>query len=330
MRRQSLMGFVILNVVVTFIVTLGIIYGYTKLVPPPTPRPVPPLFVQITSTLDPKLTAVVYVVVTATSSQNTLIPLTVTGAEAAAIGTVPTLNPSLLPPVLPTEVPTSTEGGATETPTALPTDPNGCQTYSVKAGDTPGGIATTFNVTLAELYKANHLKIDPVLQIGQVLVIPLNGCGLNTDTPTPTATRPLKPTIPPTTTLAPTAAKASIEIGQVLKPGDITEEGVELHNISGAVVDMKGWMLSNTRGDSFTFPTDYRMFPGARVLINSRAGTSTPRVLFWGKSLPVWGAPGEVITLTDDKGAAQAVLNVSGTPNEVSTADAVSTPTPGS
>lgn len=320
MRRQSLLGFILLNVVVTFIVTIGIIYGYTKLVPPPTPRQSPPLFVQITNTPDPNLTAVVYIVVTATiPGQPTLLPLNLTSnptaAALAAIGTVPTLDPSLLPPALPTQAGAST---AATGATAQSTNANGCQTYSVKAGDTPGGIATTFGVTLAELYKANKLKIDPILQIGQVLIIPLNGCGLSTDTPTPTASAALTSTLLPTSTLAPTAAKAAVQIAQVFNAGDITEEGVELLNVSGALIQMKDWTLSNGKGDVFTFPT-YSLFPNGRVLISTRAGTNTARALYWGKSLPLWETPGEVITLTDSKGVVQTTFTI-GADNAATTA----------
>ncbi len=316
MRRRSLLGFLALNVVVTFIVTLGIIFTYTRLAPSPTPRESPPLFVNITSTPNPNQTpAVSYIVVTATAGAATPITLNLTtqgtnAALAAALGTIPTLDSSLISLTLPGTGDVNTSDGAT----ALPTNANGCPTYAVKGGDVPGSIATNFNVTLADLYRANHLKVDPVLQIGQVLIIPTNGCGLSTSTPTATPTPPDEPTPPPTSTLAPTAANAAIQIGQVFKPGDITEEGVELDNNSSAVVELKGWTLSDGSGNTFTFPA-YRMFPGGRVLINTRAGTATPRVLFWGRSQPLWGDPNTVITLADEKNTVQATLSVSGVVN---------------
>lgn len=333
MRRQSLLGFLVLNVVVTFIVTLGIIVAYTQLVPTPTPRQSPPLFVVVTNTPDPNQTQIVRIV-TATPgpAASTLVALNVTGnvANPAALGTIPTLDPALLPLVSLTLPSTSAadNGASTQDASAIisPTDPSGCPTYTIKSGDTPGGIATNFNVPLADLYKSDHLKIDPVLQIGQVLIIPQNNCGLFTDTPAPTATSAAEPTTPPTSTLAPTAANAAITISQVIKPGDITEEGVELTNTSTAVVDLKKWTLSDGGNNVFTFPT-YRMFPGGRVLINTRAGTNTPRVLFWGKSQPLWGDPSVSITLSDDKNAVQAVYTLGVTP--VSPADISPTATPG-
>lgn len=309
MRRQSLLGFVILNIAVTFIVTLGIIIGYTRLVPTPTPRQSPPLFVVVSTTPDPNLTpASIYVVVTATPAGIGAAQLT-----NPAIGTIPTLDPSLAALVSLTLPSTAAAALATDnstaTPNVSPTDKSGCPTYTIRSGDVPGAIATRFNIALADLYKANHLKIDPVLQIGQVLIIPTDSCGLSTDTPTLTPSITSEPTVPPTSTPASTAANATIEIAQVIKPGDITEEGVELHNTGDAVVEMKSWTLSDGQGNKFTFPT-YRMFPNARVLINTRTGSNTPRVLYWGKSQPLWGNNGTLITLTDDKNTVQATFTV--------------------
>src|SRR5690348_12167129 len=67
MRRSSLLGFVILNVIVTFATVFAAIGFLNRFSPQPTPRPAaPPLFVVVTATLDPKGTQVAYIVVTAT------------------------------------------------------------------------------------------------------------------------------------------------------------------------------------------------------------------------------------------------------------------------
>lgn len=44
--------------------------------------------------------------------------------------------------------------------------------YVVVAGDTIGGIADRFGLTIGELLEANNLTADSVLQVGQVLTIP--------------------------------------------------------------------------------------------------------------------------------------------------------------
>lgn len=56
------------------------------------------------------------------------------------------------------------------TPTALPG--SGECDYVVRNGDNPFRIALNNNVTLAELLAANSLPNDPILQPGQVLIIP--------------------------------------------------------------------------------------------------------------------------------------------------------------
>jgi hypothetical protein len=147
-------------------------------------------------------------------------------------------------------------------------------------------------------------------------VIPVNGCGLSTSTPTEMPTSPDSPTPPPTSTLAPTAAQAqgSVTITQVFNGGNITEEGVEVHNISPTdTIDLTGWTLSDNQGDTFTFPT-YRLFPQGSVTVNTRAGANTPRVLFWGRSTPLWGTTGTLIKLSDATGALQASFTVGNPP----------------
>jgi murein DD-endopeptidase MepM/ murein hydrolase activator NlpD len=50
--------------------------------------------------------------------------------------------------------------------------PNGTQTYTVVRNDNLSRIATRFNTTVADLAKANGLKVNRALQIGQKLAIP--------------------------------------------------------------------------------------------------------------------------------------------------------------
>lgn len=303
MRRQSLVSFVILNIVVTTVIGLGLLIAYSRIAPAPTPPKVPPLQVIITTTPDPNQPPVVtIIVVTATPGASTLLPLTPNStAGSIAIGAVTTIDPSLLPALTTPPTPTPQD---TETPT--PTNPGGCQVYVVKRGDTPGGIAANFSISLADLYRANGFKPDPVLQVGQRLTLPLNGCGLSTDTPAPTATNAATSTPLPTSTPIPTASRTTIQIMGVSKPGDITEEGVNLINVSEGVVEMTNWTITagGTSGEVFRFPT-FRLFPNGKVLINSRAGQNSPIVIYAGKSTAQW-SKGQTVTLSDTEGIIQA------------------------
>jgi LysM repeat protein len=337
MRRSSLLGFIILNVIVTFATVFAAIGFINRFSPQPTPRPAaPPLFVVVTATQDPKGTQVAYIVVTATlqpggsqagganpgtlttlepspSSPIELTEPTNNSASAAVnptadtLGGIPTLDPALLPSSLGT-----TEAGDVNAASA--SGGSNCQTYDIKQGDTAGKVAELFGVSLADLMRANNLTDADLgrLQIGQTLEIPVNGCGLETETPTPTvtSTKFILPTLPPTSTVAPTASSAQIEVSQIINPGDVTSEGIELRNISGGVIQMQNWTLSDGTGLKFTFP-DYRMFPGGRVTIYTKSGTNTPIVLYWGQARAVWGDPNQTITITDSKGQVQAESGVS-------------------
>jgi LysM repeat protein len=348
MNRRALFGFLILNVIVTFVTVIGIISFWTRFGPQPTRQAVSPLQVVITATPDPRGTQVVYITVVVTAAPNNSaktpgnsassngtsvasVFTTTPGAETSDDGnTIPTLDPSMLPLSLGTSE-TLTASDITLTPVANPTDSNGCQTYTIKQGDTAGRIAQDFGVTLGALMAANDLSESDLtrLRIGQSLTIPLNGCGLPTETPTFTPTKFVLPTVPPTSTIAPTASDAQVAIVQVLSPGDITAEGIELHNISGGVIPMQDWTITDNTDQTFKFPK-YNLFPGGRVTIYTRAGTNTPIVLYWGQPSAVWGEPNQVVKLTDSKGAVQAIYPVSGpaaTANAAGLGNTVSTPT---
>jgi hypothetical protein len=173
------------------------------------------------------------------------------------------------------------------------------------------------------------------LQIGDVLIVPLEGCELTeialaatesateeptslfSDTPEitgtpPTATQPptftSTPSSTPTATLPPTATNAQVEIVRVLSPGDINAEGVDIRN-NGAVVDLTGWELGDAAGDTvYTFPQQ-RLFTGSVLTVYTRVGTDTPTAKFWGLDTALWSS-GSVLTLSDSDGEVQSTFVV--------------------
>lgn len=194
--------------------------------------------------------------------------------------------------VSPTPLPTLPP---TWTPSASPTaTPEGiCPTYTVQAGDTPGAIANIFGVSIIDLLKANGLTEETaaLLQIGQQLVIPVAGC-----TPLlPSNTVPAATEAPPSTGLA-----APIEVVGVIDPGKAASEGIQLRNVSGAVLDLQHWIMSDYNGHNFTFPA-VRLFPNGQITVYTRMGNNTPIALFWGLPSAVW-LPGTTATIQDAQG----------------------------
>jgi LysM repeat protein len=303
MRRRAIFGFLALNIVVTVAVVSGVLYAYNRFVPPPTARQAPPLIVAVSNTPDPNVTPqTVYVVVTATPGSGQTDPMGSTGSNPNPA--VAALNPTV--------------GLATGASTAAATTAaNGCVQYTVKSGDVPSTIASQFGISLADLYNANGMKPDPVLHIGQILIIPGPSCDTATPTLTNTPTATITVALLPSSTVGtasasqPTTANA-ITITQVVRPGDITAEGVSLHNSSSTdTIDLTSWTLSDQAGNTYTFPT-YRLFPNGDLLINTRSGSDTPRVLFWGLSSALWGTQGTEVTLKDASGTPQATYAVGG------------------
>jgi hypothetical protein len=224
---------------------------------------------------------------------------------------VPTIDSTLLVPDSPAE----------RTVTALP---EGCLPHVVQEGDTPFGIAQLYGADGFRLLAVNGLTEETAisLQIGDVIIVPLEGCPLEapiagdeTEEPTATPTGPtptfevtLTASVTPTVTLAPTAASAQIEIVDVIRRGDITAEGVRIRN-NGATVNVTGWELSDSQGNVFSFP-EQLLFSNAEVTVFTREGQNTPANIFWGRDEAVWGEPGDVLTLRDADGDVQASLRL--------------------
>jgi LysM repeat protein len=81
--------------------------------------------------------------------------------------------------------------------------------YNVQSGDTISGLATRYKSQIDWIMKANNIKPDDTLRIGQPLLIPLVP-----ETPTPQPTAPLTPASPTPTEIP------GLSAPQLLTPGD--------------------------------------------------------------------------------------------------------------
>ncbi len=217
--------------------------------------------------------------------------------------------------------------------------PENCIIHILVEGDNPFGVAEQYGANPFLLLEANGLTLETssLLQIGDELLVPLEGCPVDlppTETPVPTATNTPDPSIPTdipevteeatedvdttptlaptaTITLAPTATNAQIEIVSADGIGDITAEGIRLRN-TGNTINVTGWTLEDAEGNVFAFP-EQLLFSNAEVTIYTRSGTNTPVALFWGLDEPIWGE-GDVLTLIDSTAQVQATIRI---PDEI-------------
>ena len=316
MSRRVLVGFLFLNVLVSLAVAVFLISydrsqrpverleGPTQIVIL-TATPLPGMVFQSSeyqATIDSQdLTIAALSQLPPSVIMITATPEAEEGVVVPEVTAVATIDPALLPSI-PTDLPPGT-------PSAAPRD-DGCIRHEVVSGDTIIGIAQQYGVFPGDILLANELDENHVLQIGEVFIIPVEGCdALNTPTPVPVPSNtPFELTRgAPTVTAVPTALNAQVEIVDVRFPGNVNSEEVEIRNL-GNVVNLQGWRLINERGDSFVFP-EFRMQPGSRVRIFSRQGPTTPAALYWGREIPAW-QDGELVSLLDATEQVQTVFRV--------------------
>lgn len=261
----------------------------------------------ITATPDPSRQRMV---VTATNrpGQVELPPdLAITG-DTGDVGPDATLDPARLDAV-------GLGSGAPNTQTGEAVFPVNCIFHSVVSGDTVSGVAEQYGVNFFVMLEVNNLTLNTAvnLQIGDTLLVPLEGCTLESqptaepgagfEAPAPGASGDAASA--PTMTLASPAESAQIEIIEVEGIGDITSEGIRLRNTGGAI-NLTGWSLTDAAGNRFSFP-ELLLFPDAEIALYTRSGANTADTLFWGKDQPVW-QDGDVLTLTDSAGRIQASI----------------------
>jgi LysM repeat protein len=315
MRRRSLILFVILNVFVSVGVALGVI----SLLNPGTQQPVSQVVITVpilvTSTLDPNITPIVRII-TATPLPGSIVALP-TGLLDTPFGPLTPVNTFDAQAL-------SANPGLQGTATALP--PN-CILHTVQEGDTPFGIAEQYGADGNAVMRVNGLTEETasLLQIGDVLIVPLEGCSLTaqdiaTPVPAETAskgttaeatsetTAEAQPTVRPTLTLPPTAVNAQVQIVEVQNAGDVTSESVVIRNV-GNTVNLKGWTLSDASGSVYTFSEQF-LFANAVITLASRVGSNTSILLFWNRDQAAFGTAGDVVTLKDDKGVVQSTYRV--------------------
>jgi LysM repeat protein len=318
-RRSSVLTLVVINIIVTLVVVfVAVSFINSQNASQPENRIVITVPILITTT--PQSATQPVKVVTATPLPGTpgfvALPTGLIDDFNGTVAAAPTIDPALL----------AANVGLQGTATALPQN---CILHTVEEGDTPYGIAEKYGADGATLMQVNGLTDETaaLLQIGDVLIVPLDGCPLtappaNTEEPTAAttsteastpATATTAPTLSPTpsdtptATLPPTATNAQVEIVRVLSPGDINAEGVDVRN-NGAVVDLTGWKLTNASGVTYTFPQQ-RLFTGSVLTVYTRVGTDTPTAKFWGRDTALWSS-GATLTLTDGSGRVQSTYIV--------------------
>lgn len=100
----------------------------------------------------------------------------------------------------------------------------------------------------------------------------------------------------------------TVEIQTIFLPGEVGYEKLSLKNVSNQPVDLIGWRVSNSKGETFTFP-GLTLYPGGAVDLYSSAGINTAVALYWNHDQAVWTA-GETASLIDSAGNVRSTYPV--------------------
>ena len=206
---------------------------------------------------------------------------------------------------------TQVASGPTAAPTAgtqpspIPPTPT-LTVYVVQSGDTLGSIAEQFGVPVEDILRANGLTDPDVLDVGQTLVIPVEGFVFPTATPAALPTH-VAETPPPTATRDPNAPLHRLTIREVRAAGILADEAIVIVNLGGPV-DLAGWTLRDESGNLYTFPA-LTLFESGAVTLHTTAGEDTVTDLYWGQPAAVW-ASGKNALLSDPNGNLHARFTV--------------------
>jgi phosphatidylserine/phosphatidylglycerophosphate/cardiolipin synthase-like enzyme len=161
----------------------------------------------------------------------------------------------------------------------------------LRAAIAPGGFTCNVPAQFAPT-AAQYLPFIQRADDGEALTATAGAEPTWMPTPTPSAT----PT--PTTTPIGGAAITSI----LFDPPDTLSEYVQIHNTSGATLDMTGWTLRDASNNTYSFPS-FTLAADASVKVWTNSGTGDSANLYWGRSSAVWNNTGDTAFLRNAQGA---------------------------
>jgi LysM repeat protein len=214
---------------------------------------------------------------------------------------------------VPTPIVTGQNGGeavvpAEEQQPSIVEESSNYPTHAVQPGDTLGNLSVQYGVPLADIMVLNGISNENLIQVGQVLEIPVGGLPTATPIPssTPAPTLPAAPTAPPTAvpaTATPDFVAGVAEIGvvEVSQMGILTEEAVVIVNSGSQALGLEGWTLRDVQGHVYTFGAVTLFGDGISLRVHTEAGIDQATDLYWGLAEAIW-APGETVILRDNNG----------------------------
>jgi LysM repeat protein len=186
--------------------------------------------------------------------------------------------------------------------------------YLVQEGDSLGGIAVKFEVSMADLMAVNNIDNPDRLLVGQTIFIPSAPLPEPSETalpslmPSPSLTASPRPSSLPSPTGTQSADVPGIVIVGVIGTGDLDTERIIFKRTGAGVLSLANWRLEDGNGNVYLFPV-LTLYKGGSINLHTTAGLDSVNDLFWGLTAAVWDS-GEMILLRDDQGRTVASYQV--------------------
>jgi hypothetical protein len=99
-----------------------------------------------------------------------------------------------------------------------------------------------------------------------------------------------------------------VKITSVIGAGTLDAEVAVVKFDGEGQLNLSGWQLKDSDGNTFTFP-QITLYPNGAVQVHTSAGTGTVIDLYWNMGVPVWQS-GEDAKLYDAQGSLRTVYRV--------------------
>ena len=121
-------------------------------------------------------------------------------------------------------------------------------------------------------------------------------------------TVPCSPTLASAATIPPGVDEIKVNIIGIFGVGSISDERMVIQNNGSGELVLTGWYVTDTKGNSYTFP-ELTLYPGVKIQLHTAAGKNSPTDLYWGLQTPAWTS-GELAALYDAHGIARAFYRI--------------------
>jgi LysM repeat protein len=196
-------------------------------------------------------------------------------------------------------------------PAAPIPDEAGPNVHVVVAGETLGQISSRYDISMDEIMDANNMANANLLFVGQELIIPLAGIPVEEveEAPETTNTDPQGALPTPIPTAPSTAGEALIEIAEVVGPGQLPLEAVQIVNNGSRETNLSEWKLADQFGNYYEFRAITLFGDGAGIMIHTTQGQDNATDLYWGEEESLWTS-GDMVILYDADGTVIAEYQV--------------------